>query len=307
MKNEGGRSRHMLWIVLAVVLVIFIIIPLSISLLSGSELGNVALIPLEGVLTSDGRSFHGSATTPSSEMVQFIKEADENPLVKVIVLQINCPGGSPVATDEIAQAVSKATKPVIAQIREVAASGCYWVASAADHIIANSMSMTGSIGVYSSYLEFSGLMDKYGVGYEQINAGIYKDIGIPYRKLEPDEKGLMQQKANTLHQIFIKTVARNRGLEEIQVRKLSTGEIFLGSEALEKGLVDQLGNQDTLDEYIKEKYQLDAIEYVRYEREPGFFDIFSGSLTDFGTNIGKGIGSVLLSSQTSGQPFMLVS
>ena len=108
-------------------------------------------------------------------------------------MEINSPGGSAVASDEIATAVKNAKKPVISLIREVGASGGYWVASASDYIIANRMSITGSIGVISSYLEFSGLMEKYGVGYERLVAGENKDLLTPYKKLEADQKALVQK------------------------------------------------------------------------------------------------------------------
>src|SRR3989338_8950149 len=140
MKNEG--KYRVLLTILAVVIIIFVIIPISITLLE-SDSGNVALIPIEGVLTSDGSSYLGSGTTSSQDIVQFIEQAEENSQIEAIILEINCNGGTPVATDEVAQAVAKAQKPVVAVIREVGASGCYWVASATDHVIANSMSITG--------------------------------------------------------------------------------------------------------------------------------------------------------------------
>ena len=94
---------------------------------------------------------------------------EENKDIKAIVLEINSPGGSAVASDEIASAVKKSNKPTVAVIREAGASGGYWIASSTDHIIANRMSITGSIGVISSYLEFSGLIEKYWVGWSAKN------------------------------------------------------------------------------------------------------------------------------------------
>ncbi len=298
MKNEvrgTSRSKKILLTIVAIFVTVFVIVPITFSLFEKNKFGNVALIPINGVLTTDGGSYLGSSTTSSKTIVDFLQKAKDDEQIKVILLEINCQGGSPVATDEIVSAIQKvkAEKPVVAVIREVGASGGYWVASAANYVIANRMSMTGSIGVFSSYLEFSGLMNQYGVGYERINSGKYKDLGIPYRKLDDNEKKLLQDKADKLHQFFIQGVAENRGLDEEKVRSLATGEVFLGIEALNYGLIDKLGNKDTAQEYIKEKYALKEIEYVVYEREASLMDILSGNFGSFGVSIGKGLGSVL--------------
>ncbi|MBI4983237.1 S49 family peptidase [Candidatus Woesearchaeota archaeon] len=179
-KKEGNHKlRNIILTIIAAVFILLVLFPLILTIFDPSKYGNVALIKIEGVITSDGSSYLGSATVSSPEIINFIQEADQDPKIKAILLEINSPGGSPVASDEIGTAVKRAKKPTIAVIREVGASGGYWIASAADHIIANRMSITGSIGVYSSYLEFSGLMEKYGIGYERLVAGEHKDTGFP--------------------------------------------------------------------------------------------------------------------------------
>ena len=126
--------------------------------------GNVALIPIQGVIVgSEDSEFLFESVTSSQDAVEFIEKADKNPSIKAIILEINSPGGSAVASEEIANAVRKTNKTTVAWIREVGASGAYWVASASDKIVASPMSITGSIGVISSYLEFSKLFEKYGV------------------------------------------------------------------------------------------------------------------------------------------------
>ena len=189
-KREEKRSklRSILLTICAVLFVVFFIIPIAISSFSNFDYGNVALIPIEGIITGSGGSYLGSSTISSKSIVEFIEEADKSDNIDAIVLEINSPGGSAVASDEIAEAVKNAKKPVVSFIREVGASGGYWVASASDYIIANRMSITGSIGVISSYLEFSGLMEKYGVGYERLVAGENKDLLSPYTKLEKTKK-----------------------------------------------------------------------------------------------------------------------
>ena len=126
----------------------FVITPLLISRDGASTEGNVALITIEGVITTDGgASTIGETTISSSQITEFLADAEANKDIKAIVLEINSPGGSAVASDEIASAVKKSNKPTVAVIREAGASGGYWIASSTDHIIANRMSITGSIGV----------------------------------------------------------------------------------------------------------------------------------------------------------------
>ncbi|MBU0460086.1 MAG: signal peptide peptidase SppA [Candidatus Woesearchaeota archaeon] len=305
--NENrNRGKAILLTIIAVFFIGFVLFPLSMKMFDGAKFGNVALIPIEGEITSNGGGGLGSQTLSSKTTVNFIEQAEKNPQIEVIYLEINSPGGSPVATDEIVNAIKKTKKPTVALIREVGASGGYWVGSATDYIITNRMSITGSIGVKSSWLEFSGLMDKYGVGYEQVNAGEFKELASPYKQLQNDERVLLERVVNKIHDYFISGVAENRGLSEEQVRKLATGEIFLGVEALDLGLVDQLGDQDTVEEYIKETYGLEKVDFVTYQREISFFELLAGLSTNFAFNIGEGIGSILLNSNSHSQSSLLM-
>ncbi len=292
-KVDGSRLKLVLITIGAVLFTLFVFLPILFSLFGDSKMGNVALIPIEGAISGSGQQGFGSSAVSSKDIVNFIEEAEDNSQVKVLLLEINSPGGSAVASDEIAAAVKKTSKPVVALIREAGASGAYWVASASDHVIANRMSITGSIGVISSYLEFSGLMEKYGVSYEQLTAGERKDLGTPYKKLTDEEKNILQKKLDKIHDFFIEEVAANRNLEISQVQKIATGEFFLGEEALELGLVDQLGGKDEAETFIREKYGLAEINYVKYEHTSGFFDLLSGVMSTFFFNVGEGIGSIL--------------
>ncbi len=276
---------------LAAVFILLVLLPITLTLFDGSKYGNVALIPISGVLTVEGDSYLGQATLSSETIVGFIEEAEDNEKIEAILLEINSPGGSAVASDEIAEAVKKAGKPVLAVIRETGASGGYWVASAADHVIANRMAVTGSIGVISSYLEFSGLMEEYGVGYERLVAGERKDIGTSFRKLEEEEKAILQKKINRIHDFFIEEIARNRKIDEEKVRQLATGEFYLGVEALQLGLIDQLGGRETAEEYLKENFGIEEVDYVVYEAKPSFFDLLEGVFSRFSFHLGEGLGS----------------
>ena len=170
------------------------------------------------------------------------------------------------------------------------------MASSTDKIIASPMSITGSIGVIGSYLEFSGLFEKYGIGYERIVSGEKKDIGTPYRDLTPEEKTLMENKLKIVHEYFIKQVAINRHMEIDDVRKIATGEFYLGSEAKELGLIDEFGNRETAIELMKKELNNTEIKVITREHQTSIFDLFSG----VSYNMGRGIGSVLLEQEQKG-------
>jgi len=301
--NNKKRLKKIVLTVIAGLFVLFIIVPLILSVFfNNTKFGNVALIHIDGPIM-DGSSFLGEKTISSQKIVEYVKEANDNKEVKVILVEINSPGGTPVASDEIGIAVQKSTKPVVALIREQGTSGAYWVASSADYVIANRMSYTGSIGVIGSYLEFSGLMEKYGVGYEQLISGKDKDLGVPYRKLTDDQRKLLQAKLDKVHDYFIEVVAKNRNLSESKVRELATGEFYLGSEALDLGLVDELGGRDEAEAYITKNYGIEEIEYADYKSEGGILDLLTGVFSDFSFQVGRGFGSIFTEGQ---QKVMLI-
>ncbi len=292
---KSNKWLAILLTVLAVIFICFVLLPFSLSMFS-TETGNVALIPIEGPITGNGDSYLGESTASSKTIVSFIEAAEENDDIEVIVLEINSPGGSAVASDEIATAVKKAKKPVVSLIREVGASGGYWIASALDYIVANRMSITGSIGVISSYIEFSELMDKYGVNYQRMVAGEKKDLGSPFRELNSEDEKLLQNKLDKIHQFFIEEIAENRGLTISEVKALATGEFYLGIEALDLGLVDLLGNKDTLEDYVRAEYSLEEIGYLVYQKEVNIFSALFGVFEEMSFNIGEGIGSIFVKS-----------
>jgi len=214
---------------------------------------------------------------------------------KDIFLYINSPGGSPVASEEIANAVKKTNKTTAAWIREVGASGAYWAASATDHVVANRMSITGSIGVLGSYLDFSGFLNEYNVTYQRLVSGKYKDVASPFREMTKEEESIIQSKLDLMHNYFIKEVAKNRNLSEKTVRDLATGMFYLGSEAKDSGLIDELGGKDEAVKFIEAKHGVKA-EIAKYKKQKTFFGMLSGLLSEKSFYIGKGIGSALFDS-----------
>jgi len=251
--------------------------------------GNVAKIHIGGnIITQESDSVFSADTVSSTEIIEQIEDADKNPSIKAIIFEINSGGGSAVASYEIAKAIKKVNKTSVAVIREIGTSGAYWAASATGHIIANEFSITGSIGVLSSYLEFSRLFNKYGITYQRLVSGEYKDIGSPFKNMSKEEENIMQQKIDKIHQVFISKVAENRNMSFDEVSRLATGEFYLGSEALELGLIDAVGDEETAKEYLKEKLNITTIDIAEYKKKPGFLEMFGKILNENFYFMGKG-------------------
>ncbi|TAL51721.1 MAG: signal peptide peptidase SppA [Nanoarchaeota archaeon] len=290
------------WISLAVIFAVVVLIGMVFvsCLTAGSKdspiNGNVAEIELNGEITADG----GSLLSPglsSDEVVGFIKDANDNPQIKAILLRINSPGGSPVASEEIMTAVKNSSKPVVALIRDEGASGAYWVASAADGIVASPVSITGSIGVLGSTVEISGLMQKYGIGYERLVAGQYKDAGIPFRNLTPEEQKLLQERIDLIYDYFVRSVAENRHMDYNYTKSLATGIFYTGEQAKQLGLVDKLGGEAEAEQMLKEKSGVKEVNLVKYRRQVSLFDVFAKAISYYGYSLGSGLGNALVKDQ----------
>ncbi len=261
--------------------------------------GNVALISIEGeIVGTNNGGILSQDVISSADAVELIEKAGKNENIKAIILEINSPGGSAVASAEIADAVKKINKTSVAWIREVGASGAYWIASSTNHIVANRASITGSIGVIASYLEFPGFLERYNVTYEQVISGKYKDIGSPFKKMTPEERVVFQQTVDEIRDYFVSEVAKNRNLNKKDVDKAANGLFYLGAQAKELGLVDELGGKDEAIKYIEKKEGIKA-EVVEYKKERNLLDVLSKVLSRQSFFVGKGIGSAMLDKKAS--------
>ncbi|MBL7054205.1 signal peptide peptidase SppA [Candidatus Woesearchaeota archaeon] len=262
--------------------------------------GNTALIPIKGVIVSDGAGDLFEAGASSTEIIKLIKKADSNPNIKAIIFEINSPGGTPVASEEITNAIKRTNKTTVAWIREVGASGAYWIASATDHIVASRMSLTGSIGVLASYLELAGFLEDHNVTYRRLVAGKYKDIGSPFKEITSSEELLLQKSINQLHDYFIDDVVKNRKLTQQQKLRISDALFYTGAEAKELGLVDVLGSKEEAIRLIEDKLDI-TVNLVEYKKEKTIFDALSRIFSEQSFFVGKGIGSAILSKRLSNE------
>ncbi|HXX53487.1 MAG TPA: signal peptide peptidase SppA [Thermodesulfovibrionales bacterium] len=252
-------------------LAVLALLSLMVALLyRGSPMGdNVALVRIEGPIID------------SKSAIDEIKEHVKDPSVKAIVLRVDSPGGGVAASQEIYEEVKKAVvkKRVVVSMGSLAASGGYYISAPASRIVANPGTLTGSIGVIMEIPNLEGLMNKVGVKTEVIKSGKHKDIASVFRGIGREEREILQEVLDDVHDQFINAVAEGRKMVPDQVRKLADGRIFTGKQAVSIGLVDELGN---LEDAIKVAARLSGIKgepgVVSKKEKFSFMDFVRGSL-----------------------------
>ena len=189
----------------------------------------------------------------SDTVLYYIKQAKEDEEIKAILLEIDSPGGVPVAGEEIANALKSSSKPTVTFIRQTWMSAAYWAATGAGRIFASKNSDVGSIGVTTSYLDNVSKNQKEGLNFVQLSTGKYKDTGNPDKLLSQEEMNLFMRDLNIIHQNFIEAVSKNRNLPLENVRKIADGSSVLGERAKELGLIDEIGSLPEVEKYLYEK------------------------------------------------------
>lgn len=230
----------------------------------------VALIRVSGVIID------------STAVIDELKEYSDDSSVKAVVVRVDSPGGAVGPSQEIYEEIIKLKekKKVVVSMGSVAASGGYYIAAPADSIVANAGTLTGSIGVIMEIPNVSGLMEKIGVKTNVVKSGKHKDIASVFKSMSPEEKSILQNVLDDVHDQFIQAVADSRGMDVQEIRKLADGRIFTGRMAKELGLVDELGN---LQDAIMLAGKLTGIkgepEVVTREERFGFLDLLRGKLS----------------------------
>ncbi|MDQ7858137.1 MAG: signal peptide peptidase SppA [Armatimonadota bacterium] len=214
--------------------------------LGGAGPDKIAVIRVVGPITREGFSGLplGSAGAASRRIAALLERARRDAAVKAVIVELNTPGGSVVASDEITrglQALRRARKVVVALMTEVAASGGYYVASGADHIVADPTTITGSIGVIVTLTNIQELSRKIGWRTIVFKSGAFKDLGNPTRPVTPQEAAILQGFVDEAYGRFVDVVAQGRRMDRARVRALADGRIYSGAQAHRLGLVDSLG------------------------------------------------------------------
>jgi protease-4 len=259
--------------------------PLQETQVSGTGKDKVLLMEISGVISSE----EGDGLSPTPSMIASIKEqlgrAAKDEAVKAIVLRLNTPGGTVTASDiihhELKTFKSNRKVPVIASIMDVGASGGYYIASAADSVLAHPSSVTGSIGVIMLTMNARGLLEKVGVEATAVTSGPRKDMGSPFRAMTAEERSIFQSLIDAFYQRFLTVVQEGRPqLQMDQLKKLADGRIYTGDQAKAAGLVDDIGYLEDAVELAKKKAGLAEARVIMYRR-PGEYsnNIYSRLLT----------------------------
>ena len=231
---------------------------------SYSSKNKIAVIMASGdIVTGKG----GNEIIGSDEFIKTIKKAREDQGIKAIVLRVNSPGGSYLASDAIWREVKLAaeTKPVIASMSNYAASGGYYIAMAADTIVAQPNTITGSIGIFSILFNAQELFeDKLGITFDGVKTGQFSDIYTSNRPLRPEERAIIQKEVENNYDTFIRKAAEGRDMDEAQMRKIASGRVWTGHQALDNGLVDVLGGLQTAVEIAADKAGISEEYNLRY-------------------------------------------
>ncbi|WP_239325144.1 signal peptide peptidase SppA [Snodgrassella gandavensis] len=273
--REQRRNRiwRWFWRLFWICIIVVVITSLGSTKPSGAH---TAVIDLDGIISSDNNQ--------ADLLRKSLKEAYKNSNVKGIIIRANSPGGSPVissiAYEEIRHLKAKHPRiPLYVVTEDMCASGCYYIASAADKIYADPSSLVGSIGVIGSSFDFTGLIDKLGIKRRVKIAGNNKDMGDPFVPETPEQAEIWQQMLSSIHKQFIQAVQQGRGnrLKIADNPDIFSGRAYTGEEAKAVGLIDDFGNVYTVARDV-----IGAPELVDYTSETGW-----------GSRLGKGISSTL--------------
>lgn len=254
------------------------------TVISGEGPNKILDIPLEGMILMNSQpTFGASGGTITPEGVRrALALAKSDASVKGIILEIDSPGGSAVASDRIYDEIKKfrlqTGKPVITLMGDTAASGGYYISTATNQIIANQGTITGSIGVIASTYNFQDLMQKIGIKEVVFKTGKYKDMLSFSRPVESEEKAIIDSLLNDTYQQFIDKVVEGRKMNRADVLRLADGRVYSGKQAKDNGLIDDIGNQDTAVIIMKELTGQQKLQLVRMESGSFFEQLFSGTV-----------------------------
>ena len=242
MKTIKDLFKAFLILILIIFLLSFV---LGVLFSFGFSSQHFALVRISGEIVSEKSTSLFGNQISADELIETIEELKNNPNVVGILFEINSPGGSVVAGQEIYESMLELKKPKVSYIREVGASGAYYLALASDKIISNPYAITGSIGVVSVVTDLSGLFEKLGINTTTIKSGEMKDIGAEYRKMTEEEKKILSVIVQDIFLDFKSEIEKRRkNLNRATFEQILDARILSGKQAKEIGLVDELGTRE---------------------------------------------------------------
>ncbi|MGG0656337.1 signal peptide peptidase SppA [Rummeliibacillus pycnus] len=252
---------------------------------TGNPAKKIAVLTVNGTIqdTGDSSSIFSSETTYNHQ--NFIKQLDDildDHQVKGVLLKVNSPGGGTNESKQIYEKLKQIKKerniPIYVSMGSMAASGGYYISAPADKIFADEETITGSIGVIMHGMDYSKLAKKYGIEFNTIKTGPYKDIMSGSREMTDAEKKLLQNMVDDSYNRFVKVVADGRGMSVKEVKAIADGRIMNGSQAVKAGLVDELGYSEDALYALKKENQLEDAEVYEYTSSQDWTSVFSSKV-----------------------------
>ena len=251
--------------------------PLEEETVEGGKSGpKILLMDVSGMISDEGTQPILNLGTPPPRVPlrvrirEELRKAEEDRDVRALVVRINSPGGTVTASDiiyrEITSWKERTRRPVVAVLMDIAASGGYYVALAADTIVAHPTTVTGSIGVIMLTVNAEGLMQKIGVAATAIKSAEHKDMGSPFRQLTPEERAIFQGVIDHLQRQFLAKVEERRKLSPDTVRTLADGRVYTADQALGHKLIDQVGYMSDVVAVARKAAGVDDARVVVYHR-----------------------------------------
>jgi protease-4 len=241
----------------------------------------IAVIYATGLIASGKSSYDttGSQVTGSETLIEYLRKARADGGVKAIVLRVDSPGGSAIASDVIWREVmlTRQQKPLVASMSDVAASGGYYIAMPANVIVAEPSTLTGSIGVVLTKFVIDGTLKKLGLNMEGVSKGKYADLYSPVRPFSPDEKQRVFENMQATYNTFVEKAAQGRNTTPEKIDAVGQGRVWTGSQAKQIGLVDELGGLERAIAIAKQRAKIPQdqdVELVVYPPKKSFYDIF---------------------------------
>jgi protease-4 len=252
------------------------IITYSAQLASSNNSKKIAVVHVEGAITNyfSGEDRMWGSVTGAKSFIEDIEAIADSKKIEAVILRVNSPGGSALGSELMLQALMKIKekKPVYVSMGSVAASGGYYISLAGERVFASPYTITGSIGVVSMLMNYEGLTGKIGVNFETIKKYPYDDAFSPYRKPTESEKAQLSNSMKGIYREFTAHVINKRNIDPTAIRDIAEGRVWSGNQALENGLIDEIGGLvDTLT-YVREANGLEKSGIITFPRPPGLME-----------------------------------
>lgn len=257
---------------------------LSTTVLEGTDGANqIARVEVDGVIQDTGvPGLFDEAGYNHTKTLQTLEQIKDDDNIKGLMLVVNSPGGGVYESAEIhdaIKAIKKSGKKVYVTMKNMAASGGYYISAPADKIYASSETITGSLGVIMQSMNYKELADKYGVKFNTIKSGPHKDIMSPTKEMDEEERKILQSFVDESYNAFVKVISEGRHIDTAQVKKIADGRIYSGLQAKKLNLIDEIGMEKDALKAMKEDLKAKNAEVIEFKADDSFFgkDFFAAN------------------------------